>query len=113
MFKAFIIGNLTADPRTGEHNGKTVTNLKVAMHTVFKDANNQYITNFADVSVWGNQAQNCARLKKGNKVAVVGSTVVKPYVDQNGKSGFNIVISPDNVEFITPLPKDNNDDIFN
>lgn len=109
MFKIFCIGNLTADPRTGEHNGKSVTNLKVAMRTVFKDANNEYITNFADVSVWNNQAQSCARLKKGNKVGIVGSAVVKPYVDANGKSGFNIVISPDNVEFVTPLPKEGAD----
>lgn len=109
MFKSFIIGNLTADARISEVNGKSVTNLKVAIHTIFRDANKEYITNFADVSVWNSQAQSCARLKKGNKVAVVGSTVVKSYTDANGKSGFNIVISPDNVEFITPITKDNTD----
>lgn len=113
MFKITALGNLVSDARTGENNGKTVVNFTIAAHTMFKDAEKNYITNYIDVSVWNNQAQSCSKLKKGNKVCVVGSAVVKPYTTKDGKSGFNIVVSPDNVEFCTLPPREETDDIFN
>lgn len=110
MVKLTIIGNLTADARMGEHNERTVTSFTVASKTGFKGGDGNHITNFVEVSAWGKLAEACTRLKKGNKVCVVGNAAVKPYTTADGRSGFNIVVMPDSVEFLTLPPR--NEDIF-
>lgn len=104
MLKLFAIGNLTADPRIGEVNGKQVANARVAAHTPFKDANNNYITNFIDLAVWGPQRDTLARMKKGNKIAISGSFCVKLFNKNDGTTGMTISASSDTIESLTPAP---------
>lgn len=108
MVNTTIIGNLVADPRIGEFNGRQMASANVAVHTPFKDSNNQYITNFYEVAVWGPQRDILARMKKGNKLAATGSVCVKPYNKRDGTPGINISMNASNIESLTYSGNNNN-----
>lgn len=108
MVNTTIIGNLTADPRIGEYNGRQMASANVAVHTPFKDANGNYITNFYEVSVWGPQRDMLARMKKGNKLAATGKVCVKPFAKKDGTTGINISMTADSIESLTYQPSNNN-----
>lgn len=112
MLKLVVIGNLVADPRIGEQNGQSVGNARIAAHTPFRDANNEYITNFINVSVWGKATDALARLHKGDKVAVTGNFCVKLYKDKNGVQQIDITCRADTIESETPRKAEQQDDIF-
>ena len=101
MVNTTIIGNLVADPRIGEYNGRQMASANVAVHTPFKDASGNYITNFYEVSVWGPQRDTLARMKKGNKLAATGSVCVKPFNKKDGTTGINITMNANNIESLT------------
>lgn len=101
MVNTTIIGNLVADPRIGEFNGRQMASANVAVHTPFKDSSGNYITNFYEVAVWGPQRDILARMKKGNKLAATGSVCVKPFTKQNGTTGINISMNAANIESLT------------
>lgn len=101
MVNTTIIGNLVADPRIGEFNGRQMASANVAVHTPFKDSSGNYITNFYEVAVWGPQRDILARMKKGNKLAATGSVCVKPFTKQNGTAGINISMNAANIESLT------------
>ena len=113
MVNTTIIGNLTADPRIGEYNGRQMASANVAVHTPFKDANGNYITNFYEVSVWGPQRDMLARMKKGNKLAATGKVCVKPFAKKDGTTGINISMTADSIESLTYQPGNNNNNGYN
>ena len=102
MVNATITGNISSDPRIGEYNGRQMANANVAVHTPFKDANGNYITNFYDITVWGPQRDILARMKKGNKIAATGSVCVKTYNKKDGTLGLNISMNATSIESLTP-----------
>lgn len=112
MLKLVVIGNLVADPRIGEQNGQQVGNARVAGHTPFRDANNEYITNFINVSVWGKASETLARMHKGDKVAVTGNFCVKLYKDKNGGQQIDITCRAETIESLAPKKTEQQDDIF-
>lgn len=101
MVNTTIIGNLVADPRIGEYNGRQMASANVAVHTPFKDASGNYITNFYEVSVWGPQRDTLARMRKGNKLAATGSVCVKPFNKKDGTTGINITMNANSIESLT------------
>lgn len=101
MVNTTIIGNLVADPRIGEYNGRQMASANVAVHTPFKDTSGNYITNFYEVSVWGPQRDTLARMKKGNKLAATGSVCVKPFNKKDGTTGINITLNANSIESLT------------
>ena len=113
MVNTTIIGNLTADPRIGEYNGRQMASANVAVHTPFKDASGNYITNFYEVSVWGPQRDMLARMKKGNKLAATGKVCVKPFAKKDGTTGINISMTADSIESLTYQPGNNNNNGYN
>lgn len=113
MVNATIIGNLTADPRIGEYNGRQMASANVAVHTPFKDASGNYITNFYEVSVWGPQRDVLARMKKGNKLAATGKLCVKPFNKKDGTAGVNISMTADSIESLTYQPNNNGNGNYN
>lgn len=113
MVNTTIIGNLTADPRIGEYNGRQMASANVAVHTPFKDASGNYITNFYEVSVWGPQRDMLARMKKGNKLAATGKVCVKPFAKKDGTTGINISMTADSIESLTYQPSNNNNNGYN
>ena len=102
MYKTFASGNLTADARTFDYSGKSATQFTIGSKTSTKNDKGEYISNFISVAVFGPQANSCARLKKGDKVTVIGDTCVQPYTTRDGKQGYNINVRADSVDFMSP-----------
>ena len=103
MNRATIVGNLTRDPELR----KTQSGISVCTFTVAcnrrKSADGAAQADFLPVVVWRERADNCYKyLKKGRKVAVVGSIQTRSYDDQNGAKRWVTEIVADEVEFLTP-----------
>lgn len=104
MNKIFAIGRLTADPTNATTAGGThVLSFSLASDTYRKDNNNDNITNFYRVSVFGKTAEVMApMLKKGMKVAVSGDLVFRSYVDKNGVQRQSNDVSANGIDICTP-----------
>ena len=102
MNKAFIIGNLTADPKGGTTaNGVYVCHFTVAVNRRMVDG--QTGTDFFRVNAWRKLGENCARyLAKGKKVNVVGSVSASAYTNSQGQPAASIELNADDVEFLSP-----------
>lgn len=82
--KCVIVGNLIKDPQQNNYNGSTVISFTVAVNTTKKDAENKYVSDFYNVSVWGKTAEYIMpRLQKGTQVQVVGDLILQNYTDKN------------------------------
>ncbi len=100
MNKVILVGNLTRDPELSETaSGLAVCRLGIAVQR--KDASRE--ADFFNVTVWRESATNCGKyLKKGNKVAIVGTLQNRSYEDKDGiKRNVTDIIASE-VEFLTP-----------
>lgn len=97
MNKVMIIGNLSSDPVTRETSSGSVTSFSVAVNRRGKDQK----ADFFRVSAWRQLGEICQKyLKKGKKVAVVGSVGATAYLS-NGQPKASLEISADEVEFLS------------
>ncbi len=103
MNKVILIGNLTKDPELSETtNGVAVCRFAIAVSREYSDANGNRETDYFNIITWRGKAETCGKyLKKGNKVAVVGSLQNRSYEDKDGikRTVTEIVVSE--VEFLT------------
>lgn len=104
MNKVILIGNTTKDLElTTMPSGTSMTRISLAVKRPFGDDE----TDFFDITVWGNSAENCAKyLHKGDKVAVVGRIQNRSYEDNKGNKKKITEIVAENVEFLNSK-KDN------
>ena len=86
MNKVILIGNLTRDPELEEtRGGIAYAKLSIAVNRNYTNEDGDRITDFFDFTVWRERAENCCRyLKKGSKVAVIGSIENRTWEDDNG-----------------------------
>jgi len=104
MNKVILVGNLTRDPELTETpSGVAVCRFAIAVSRDYANANGTRETDFFNITVWRGRAENCGKyLKKGNKVAIVGSLQTRSYEDKDGiKRNVTDVIANE-VEFLTP-----------
>ncbi len=104
MNKVILVGNLTRDPELTEtNNGIAVCRFSIAVSRDYANSEGNRETDFFNITVWRGRAENCGRyLKKGNKVAIVGSLQNRSYEDKDGiKRNVTDVIASE-VEFLTP-----------
>ena len=104
MNKVILIGNLTRDPELSETpSGVAVCRFAIAVSRDYASADGNRETDFFNITVWRGRAEVCGKyLKKGNKVAVVGSLQTRSYEDKDGiKRNVTDVIASE-VEFLTP-----------
>ena len=104
MNKVILIGNLTRDPELNEtSSGVARCTFAVAVTRDYANSDGTRETDFFNITVWRRLAENCGKyLKKGNKVAVVGSLQNRSYDDKDGiKRNVTDVVASD-VEFLTP-----------
>ena len=104
MNKAFIIGNITKNPELRVTPG----GISVCSFTVAVDRRRREETeaDYFRVTAWRDQAESCGKyLKKGNKVAVVGSVSVSTYQDRNGTTRASLDLQAQDVEFLSPKEK--------
>lgn len=103
MNKVILIGNLTRDPELSQTNsGLSVCRISIAVSRRYASADGSRETDFFNVTAWRTIAENCAKyLKKGSKVAVVGSIQNRSYEAQDGSKRFTTDIMADEIEFIS------------
>ena len=104
MNKVILIGNLTRDPELTETpSGVAVCRFAIAVSRDYANADGTRETDFFNITVWRGRAENCGKyLKKGNKVAVVGSLQTRSYEDKDGIKRNVTDIVANEVEFLTP-----------
>ena len=104
MNRVILIGNLTRDPELTEtSSGIAVCRFSIAVSRDYANSDGTRETDFFNITVWRGRAENCGKyLKKGNKVAVIGSLQNRSYEDKDGiKRNVTDVVASD-VEFLTP-----------
>ncbi len=104
MNKVILVGNLTRDPELTETpSGVAVCRFAIAVSRDYASADGTRETDFFNITVWRGRAENCGKyLKKGNKVAVVGSLQTRSYEDKDGIKRNVTDIVASEVEFLTP-----------
>ena len=104
MNKVILIGNLTRDPELTETpNGAPVCRFAIAVSRDYANAEGTRETDFFNITVWNKRGETCAKyLKKGNKVAVIGSIQTRSYEDKDGIKRNVTDIVANEVEFLTP-----------
>ena len=113
MNKVILVGNLTRDPELTETpSGVAVCRFSIAVSRDYASADGTRETDFFNITVWRGRAENCGKyLKKGNKVAIVGSLQNRSYEDKDGiKRNVTDVIANE-VEFLTPKGMQSEDEV--
>ena len=100
-----LVGNLTRDPELRHTpSGTAVCSLRLAVNTRRKDGATGEWTekpNYFDVTVWGNQGENCAQyLAKGRPVAIDGRLEWREWEAQDGTKRQAVEIIADTVQFL-------------
>ena len=103
--RVILTGNLTRDPELRSTPGGTsVCSLRIAVNSRRKDGQSgQWVDkpNYFDVTVWGQQGENCAQyLSKGRPVAVDGRLNWREWEAQDGGKRQSVDIIADSVQFL-------------
>jgi single-strand DNA-binding protein len=103
--RVVLVGNLTKDPELRHTGGGTaVCSLRLAVNTRRKDGATGEWTekpNFFDITVWGNQGENCAQyLSKGRPVAIDGRLEWREWEAQDGTKRQAVEVVADTVQFL-------------
>ncbi len=112
MNKVILVGNLTRDPELSETpSGVAVCRFAIAVSRDYANSDGNRETDFFNITVWRGRAEVCGKyLKKGSKVAIVGSLQTRSYEDKDGiKRNVTDVIANE-VEFLSPKGTSSDDD---
>ena len=112
MNKVILVGNLTRDPELSETpSGIAVCRFSIAVSRDYANSDGSRDTDFFNVTVWRGRAENCGKyLKKGNKVAVIGSLQNRSYEDKDGIKRNVTDVVANEVEFLTPKSAQGSDE---
>jgi single-strand DNA-binding protein len=100
-----LVGNLTRDPELRHTpSGMAVCSLRIAVNTRRKDqATGEWgeKPNYFDVTVWGQQGENCAQyLAKGRQVGVQGRLEWREWDAQDGTKRQAVEVIAESVQFL-------------
>ena len=102
--RVVLVGNLTRDPELRHTPGGTpVCSLRVAVNDRKRDESGNWIDapNYFSISVFGNQAENCAQyLSKGRPVGVDGKLRWREWQAQDGSKREAVEVVADSVQFL-------------
>jgi single-strand DNA-binding protein len=103
--RVIITGNLTKDPDSGSvpSSGTMVCTLRVACNGRRRNSEGQWedAPNYFDVTVFGNQAENCVKyLRKGRPVAVDGRLRWREWETKEGQRRQSVDIVAESVQFL-------------
>ncbi|MEG1997278.1 MAG: single-stranded DNA-binding protein [Clostridiales bacterium] len=99
-----LIGRLTKDPELRyTQSGIAVASFTLAVDRGYKNASGERETDFIDITVWRQQAENCANfLSKGKLAAVDGSLHIRSYETNDGQKRKAAEVVAENVRFLSP-----------
>ncbi len=105
--RVVLVGNLTRDPELKSlPSGMAVCDLRLAVNSRRKNGQTgEWIEepNYFTVSVFGNQAENCARfLSRGRAVAIDGRLRWREWTAQDGAKREAVDVIAETVQFIGP-----------
>lgn len=111
MNKCILIGNLTKDPDlTTTTSGISVCRFTLAVSRRYQNAEGERETDFINIVVWRNLADNCHRfLRKGSKCAVVGNIQTRSYDATDGTKRYVTEVVAEEVEFVGAKATGNSD----
>ncbi|MQG18519.1 MAG: single-stranded DNA-binding protein [SAR202 cluster bacterium] len=117
MNKTMIIGNVGSDPEMRyTPNGSAVTSFSVATSRRYTTSSGEQKeeTDWFRVSAWNKLAETCNQyVVKGMKVYVEGRVSTNAWTDQEGQSRASLEINCNNIEFLSRINSDqNNNDNF-
>jgi single-strand DNA-binding protein len=104
--RVIITGNLTKDPDLSSlpQSGTSVCSLRIACNGRRKNNDTgqwEDQPNYFDVTVWGQQGENCARyLRKGRPVAIDGRLRWREWTNQDGQKRQGVDIIAETVQFL-------------
>ncbi len=109
MNRVVLIGNLTKDPEiTTTSSGVSVCRFVIAVTRRFANQDGEREADFMNIVAWRALAENCHKfIKKGSKVAVIGSIQNRTYDATDGTKRYITEIIADEVEFLTTKNSDN------
>jgi len=99
-----LIGRLTRDPELRyTQSGIPVASFTLAVDRNFKNAQGERETDFINIVVWRQQAENCAQyLSKGKLAAVDGNLQLRSYTGNDGIKRTVAEVNADTVRFLSP-----------
>ncbi|MFH0953681.1 MAG: single-stranded DNA-binding protein [Verrucomicrobiota bacterium] len=104
MNRVFLMGNLTRDPELRRTpTGLSVLDLRLAVNERFKNKAGEAVDSvcFADVVVWGRQAETCGQyLAKGSAVMVEGKLQFEQWQTPEGQKRSKLRIRANRVQFL-------------
>jgi single-strand DNA-binding protein len=104
MNKIYLIGNVTKEVELSKTpSGVQVCRFTLAVSRDYKNENGEKVTDFFNCTAWRNLAETIGKyIKKGNKLAVVGSVQMRNYEDNQGIKRTAIDVIVTDCEFLTP-----------
>jgi len=104
MNRVFLMGNLTRDPEVRQTPaGMAVSDLGLAVSDSYANKAGEKVetTCFADVVVWGRQAENCGQyLRKGSPVLVEGRLQLDQWQTEAGEKRSRLRVCANRVQFL-------------
>lgn len=105
MNRVFLMGNLTRDPELRKTpSGISVSDLGLAVSEKYRNKAGEMVESvcFADIVVWGRQAETCGQyLAKGAPVMVEGRLQLDQWQTDKGEKRSRLRVRADRVQFLT------------
>jgi len=99
-----LMGNLTRDPETRTlPGGQIVADIGLAVNDSYKDKDGKMVEKacFADIVVWGKQAEACQQnLKKGMPILVEGRLQLDQWKTESGEKRSKLRVKAMRVQFL-------------
>jgi single-strand DNA-binding protein len=104
MNRVFLMGNLTRDPELRKTpSGIAVSDLGLAVNEKYRSKSGEMVESvcFADIVVWGRQAETCGQyLAKGAPVIVEGRLQLDQWKTDAGEKRSRMRVRADRVQFL-------------
>jgi single-strand DNA-binding protein len=104
MNRVFLMGNLTRAPELRKTpTGIAVSDLGLAVNEKYRSKSGEMVESvcFADVVVWGQQAETCGQyLGKGSPVMVEGRLQLDQWKTDSGENRSRLRVRADRVQFL-------------
>ena len=110
MNKVILVGNLTKDPELiTTSNGVDVSRFTIAVQRKFKNANDEYESDFINCVAWRSSAEFIHKyFKKGNKIGIVGNIQTRSYDAEDGTKRYVTEVVVEECEFVQSKKGDGN-----
>lgn len=110
MNKVILVGNLTKDPElTTTQSGTDVAIFTIAVQRKFKNANDEYESDFINCVAWRSSAEFIHKyFNKGNKIGVVGRIQTRSYDVEDGTKRYVTEVVVEECEFVQSKKGDSN-----